>query len=135
MIQTASVSCNMDGCDGTCSVCSSGVKLVHPNLATWPPQRHGDPRFYKLLEEIADLHSRKNHDYSRAEDPLSNFRMSEQLGIDAWKGVLVRMSDKWARIQQLANGKEPKNESLRDSLIDNAVYSLICVLLLEERQS
>lgn len=102
-------------------------------LAKFVGDRHGDPRFYKLLDEIAELHSRKNHDYARTEDPLSNFRMSEGLGVPAWKGVLVRMSDKWSRIQQLSSGKEPKNESLRDSLIDNAVYSLICVLLLEEQ--
>lgn len=97
-------------------------------------ERHGDPRFYALLEEIADLHSRKNHDYAPSEEPLANFRMAEKLGVPAWKGILVRMSDKWSRIQQLASGKKAKNESLRDSLIDNAVYSLICVILLDEQK-
>ncbi len=95
-------------------------------------ERHGDPRFYALLEEIAALHSRKNHDYAPSEEPLANFRMAEKLGVPPWKGVLVRMSDKWSRIQQLSNGKSPKNESLRDSLIDLAVYALIDVLLIEE---
>ena len=61
---------------------------------------HGDPRFYKLLEEIAELHSRKNHDYTPSGDPLANFRMCEKFGIPAWKGVLTRMSDKWSRLQQ-----------------------------------
>lgn len=96
-------------------------------------ERHGDPRFYALLEEIAELHSRKNHDYAPSSEPLANFRMAEKLGVPGWKGVLVRMSDKWSRIQQLASGKTAKNESLRDSLIDNAVYSLICVILLDEQ--
>ena len=96
--------------------------------------RHGDPRFYKLLEEIADLHSRKNHDYAKSDEPLSNFRRAEAFGIEAWRGILIRMSDKWSRIEELSKGKQPKNESLRDSLIDNAVYSLLCVLLLEETQ-
>jgi hypothetical protein len=94
--------------------------------------RHGDPRFYGLLEELAELHSNKNHDYAISGDPFSNFRKSEAFGIPAWKGVLTRMSDKWSRIEQLSSGKEPKNESLRDSLIDNAVYSLIAILLLPE---
>jgi hypothetical protein len=93
--------------------------------------RHGDPRFYALLDEMAALHSNKNHDYATTDDPFSNFRRCEAFGIPAWKGVLARMSDKWSRIEQISNGKEPKNESLRDSLIDNAVYSLICVLLME----
>lgn len=93
---------------------------------------HGDPRFYRLLAELAILHSEKNHDYSKAEDPFSNFRMSEALGVEAWRGVLVRMSDKWARIEQLVSGKSPKNESVEDSLRDLAVYALICVLLRRE---
>ncbi len=97
-------------------------------------ERHGDPRFYALLDEIAALHSNKNHDYAVVGDPYSNFRKCEAFGIPAWKGVLTRMSDKWSRIEQLVGGKTPKNESLRDSLIDNAVYSLIAVLLIEEEK-
>ncbi len=94
--------------------------------------KHGDPRFYKLLDEIADLHSRKNHDYAKTEEPLSNFHRSTALGVEPWRGVLVRMSDKWSRIEQLAGGKIAKNESLRDSLVDLAVYALIDVLLMED---
>lgn len=95
-------------------------------------ERHGDPRFYQLLDEIAELHSRKNHDYAKTEEPLSNFHRSRALGVEPWRGVLVRMSDKWSRIEQLSSGKTAKNESLRDSLIDLAVYALIDVLLLED---
>lgn len=96
------------------------------------PERHGDARFYKLLDEIAALHSSKSHDYTPADDPLANFHRSERLGIPAWKGTLVRMGDKWGRIEQLAAGKTPKNESLRDTLIDLAVYALLDVVLLDE---
>lgn len=94
--------------------------------------RHGDPRFYALLEEIAELHSRKNHDYAKTTEPLSNFNRAKDLGVEPWRGVLIRMSDKWSRIEQLAGGKIAKNESLRDSLVDLAVYALIDVLLLED---
>jgi hypothetical protein len=91
-----------------------------------------NPAFIALLKEIEALHEAKNHDYSTDADPLSNLRRSEAFGVPAFKGVLVRLSDKWSRIEQLAAGKTPKNESLRDSLIDNAVYSLLAILLLEE---
>ena len=94
--------------------------------------RYGDPRFYELLAEIAQLHSDKNHDYARQSEPLSNFRRAAALGVEPWRGILVRMSDKWSRIEELSNGKNPKNESLRDSLLDNAVYSLLCIVLLDE---
>ena len=91
-----------------------------------------NPKFDALIAEIVALHDRKNHDYSEDGDPLSNFRRASKVGVDPLKGVLVRMSDKWSRIEQLTTGKTAKNESLRDSLVDNAVYSLIAVLLLDE---
>ena len=95
--------------------------------------QHGDPRFYKLLEEIGVLHASKNHDYSPADAPLYNFRRSSRLGVEPWRGVLTRMADKWSRIEELSRGKIPANESMRDSLIDNAVYSLIAIVLLDEQ--
>lgn len=91
-----------------------------------------NPKFHALLEEISKLHDSKNSDYAQDADPLSNLRRSEAFGIPAYKGVIVRLTDKWSRIEQLAGGKTPKHESLRDSLIDNAVYSLLCVILLDE---
>ena len=112
-------------CD--CGFCEDGDWICRTGQ-----HRHGDPRFYALLEEIAALHSKKNHDYAKDGEPLSNFHRSASFGIEPWKGILVRMSDKWSRIEELSKGKEPQNESLRDSLIDNAVYSLLCILLLED---
>lgn len=91
-----------------------------------------NPAFSELIEEIKKLHESKNHDYAQDDDPLSNLRKCERMGIPAFKGVLVRLTDKWSRIEQLAGGKTPKHESLRDSLIDSAVYSLLAVLLLDE---
>lgn len=93
-----------------------------------------NPAFEQLLEDIRQLHNAKNNDYATETDPLSNFRRCEAFGVPAVKGILVRMSDKWSRIEQLAGGKQPKNESLRDSLIDNAVYSLLAVVALDESE-
>lgn len=95
-------------------------------------EQHGDPRFYALLEELADLHARKNHDYAKSDEPLSNFTRSRALGVEPWRAVLIRMSDKWSRIEQLSGAKVPKNESMRDSLIDLAAYSLLSILLYED---
>lgn len=92
-----------------------------------------NPKFDALIKEIHALHESKNADYSEDSDPLSNLRRCESFGIPAWKGVLVRISDKYSRLEQLAGGKEARNESLRDTLIDQAVYSLLAVLLLDEK--
>lgn len=91
-----------------------------------------NPKFNALIDEILALHNAKNEDYADDNDPLSNFNRARKLGVSPFKGVLVRLSDKWSRIEQLSTGKVPKNESLRDSLIDSAVYSLIAVLLLDD---
>lgn len=131
-----------------CGYCglTFGMGEIH-QCATPPPrgsgtvwtlpetQRHGDPRFYKLLDELADLHSRKSHDYTPEGDPLQNFKRAEKFGVQPWKGCLVRMGDKFGRLEQLASGKTAQNESLRDTLVDLAVYSLLCVLLLDESSS
>jgi hypothetical protein len=93
----------------------------------------GHPRFYELLLTIAELHARKNHDYSKDGDPLSNFRQAEWFQISPFKGILLRMGDKWSRIAELSK-KEARvsGESMLDSLMDNAVYSLLAIILWEE---
>lgn len=95
----------------------------------------GHPRFYELLVDIAKIHAKKNHDYAQDANPLSNLKRSEAFDIPPYKGALLRMSDKWSRIEELSK-KSPAvvGESIKDSLIDNAVYSLLAILLLEEEE-
>lgn len=96
--------------------------------------RKGHKKFYELLKKIEDLHDRKNSNYANDSDPLSNLKQSEQFGIPAWQGTLVRMSDKWSRITELAKGKEDLvGEAIEDTLLDLAIYSLLCIILYEER--
>lgn len=95
----------------------------------------GHERFYELLLEMADIHAKKNHDYASDQDPLSNLKGSSRLGIKPFTGVLIRLEDKWSRIEQLFR-KDPmvKDESITDTLMDNAVYSLLGIILLEEEK-
>jgi hypothetical protein len=49
-------------------------------------------------------------------------------------GLRVRMHDKLARINHLVDsGVEPENESLRDSFIDLANYSIIAMMVLDKK--
>jgi hypothetical protein len=95
---------------------------------------HGHPDFYKLLDKMRDIHSAKNHDYSGEGDPFRNFKISETMGIPAWKGCLIRLSDKFSRLCSFARKEDyqVKDESIEDTLLDNAIYSLICILLYRE---
>ena len=98
-------------------------------------KKFGHPDFYKLLEQMADLHSRKNHDYAGTKDPLKNLRACVRLNLEPFLGVLVRLQDKWSRLEEFVNSGQlmVKNESVIDTLMDNAVYSLLAIILYEEQ--
>lgn len=95
------------------------------------PRRPGHPEFYELLNRMADLHSRKNHDYAGLNDPFSNFRQCEAFGIPAWKGAVVRLGDKYSRLVNFARvaALEVADEKIEDTLLDLAVYALITRIL------
>ena len=90
-------------------------------------------RFYEILETIKNLHDAKKHDYGNT-DIFANFRLSELAGIPAWQGSVVRMGDKYARISNFIKKGDFKfkEESIKDTLMDMAIYSLITIVLYEE---
>lgn len=94
---------------------------------------YGHPRFFKLIEKMAELHANKNRDYGNG-NPLGNFMTVEDLGVDPFLGVLVRMSDKWTRICSLTKQGENhvKDESIEDTLLDLANYSLLALVIRAE---
>ena len=93
----------------------------------------GHPRFYEILEELRDLHDRKNNNYAEDSDPLSNLRECERMGLPPYMGVFVRLGDKYSRIAELAKGKpDLVGESIFDTLKDNAIYSILGMILYEE---
>lgn len=92
----------------------------------------GDPRFHKLLQEIGELHDKKQADYGSKEDPFANVRSAVEFGIDPWIGVAIRLNDKMSRLKQAARGNTLQNESIEDTLMDGAVYNLIALILYRE---
>ena len=91
-------------------------------------------RLVELLREMRCTHDAKNHDYAGIGDPLRNFRMCEAMGLPAWKGCLVRITDKVSRLQAFAKQGElrVKDESVADTLLDLANYAILCRVLFEE---
>lgn len=95
-------------------------------------------KYLKLLDVMRELHIAKNAGYSGDDpDPWTNFRKAEDLGVPAWKGCLIRLSDKFSRLVSLV--KNPDNEKigerLQDTLLDLASYALIAVCLLDELEN
>ena len=95
----------------------------------------GDPRFFSILDEIRDVHIKKSADYGTNEDFLANVRASEDWGIPAWVGTMIRANDKIIRLQSLLVKGKLENESARDSLIDLASYAIIALILMEEEEN
>ncbi len=96
-------------------------------------------RYIELLKEMEALHIKKNAGYSGKDnpDPWANFRMCETFGVSAFKGCLVRLSDKYIRVTNLV--KDPSNdmvnENVKDTLFDLAAYALISICLMEEQEN
>ena len=81
----------------------------------------------------------KRQDYSGGEDPFTNFRKIESLGVDgltAELGALIRLMDKLSRIDILKdkpNMKGEVNENIVDTFADALNYLCIFAALCAER--
>ena len=99
-------------------------------------KRKGSPKFHKVLDNLRAIHEQKSSDYGDTNDPLANVRRgAELIGVEHWKGCLVRIADKLQRIKKYCNGGELTNESLVDSLDDLASYAVIMRAMYEETKS
>ena len=94
----------------------------------------GSARFHEILKELGDLHDKKQADYGRDNDSFANVRSSEEWGVPAWVGAMVRATDKVRRLQRFAQRGSLMNEGADDSLRDIAVYAIIALVLLEEKK-
>jgi hypothetical protein len=98
-------------------------------------KKFGHPKFYELLDTMAGIHSRKNHDYAGATgDPLRNFKASVGIGIEPWRGALLRLQDKMMRVENFAKYGILKvtDECVEDTLVDLANYALLTLILYQE---
>jgi len=93
--------------------------------------------FFDLCDQLKEMHRRKSRDYGcpSGEDPLANIRNGAKfVGIQAWKGAMVRLSDKVTRLAAYNATGRLENESLEDNLFDLASYSLLALLLHREER-
>jgi hypothetical protein len=91
-------------------------------------------RFTQVASYMIGLTSKKNADYAGSEDAFKNFQLieTETSGrISTAAGILVRLTDKLQRFANLlARPAKVADESIEDTLLDNAVYSIIMYLWL-----
>ena len=88
-----------------------------------PKPRYFEDAVYELATEIAELVIVKQRDYGH--DNINAFGLM---------GIVVRSSDKVARLRNLikereTTHREPLNESVQDTLMDTAGYSILGLML------
>ena len=87
--------------------------------------------FDDALDELKMLHDAKNHDYATEENPYKNLEGVERIGIEAWRGIVIRLMDKFERVEQYCTNGELaiKSEGMEDTFKDILVYSTLAMIL------
>jgi len=100
------------------------------NLET--QQKH----FTEITEQMKSIMFSKGNDYAN-EDRLSNFKLAGQIaGLTPELNCLSLIATKVARLGVLLNNNNtPNNESIQDSVLDLANYSLLLSMLLKDKES
>lgn len=103
-----------------------------------PPKRihAGSPAFMQAIEEIRETHIKKSQDYGDPNDALANIKAGADLvGIEPWRGCVIRMADKMQRIKAFCRDGSLANEGFEDALLDLASYAIIALIMFREEQS
>jgi hypothetical protein len=93
--------------------------------------KDGSTTFYELLDEMADLHRKKSHDYASNDDPTGNYHFAGRVaGMFAYSpndaGFAGRLAEKLYRLANLEKAKKtPLNESVEDTEKDIAVITVL----------
>ena len=88
----------------------------------------------QLMGKALDVMLKKRTDYSGSDDPFRNLRSSEFVGVEPWRGTIVRIMDKFSRIRSImdAGGSMKVDESIEDTLLDVINYTCILAGLIYE---
>ena len=88
------------------------------------------------LDALKMLHDAKNHDYATEENPYKNLEKVSAIGIEPWRGIVIRLMDKFSRLEEYCvKGKlSIKSEGVEDTFADIAVYSILARILFRKEQ-
>ena len=88
------------------------------------------------LDALKMLHDAKNHDYATEENPYKNLEKVSAIGIEPWRGIVIRLMDKFSRLEEYCVKGELaiKSEGIDDTFADIAVYSILARILFRKEQ-
>ena len=92
--------------------------------------------FDDALDELKMLHDAKNHDYATEENPYKNLEGVARIGIEPWRGIVIRLMDKFSRLEEDCVKGELviKSEGIEDTFKDIANYSILAMILFRKEQ-
>jgi len=95
-----------------------------------------EKHFNQMTEQMRTILLSKGDDYANT-DRLSNFKLAGSIsGLNAELNCLSLISTKVARLGVLLNSdKTPNNESVLDSVLDLANYSILLSMILKDKQN
>jgi hypothetical protein len=104
-----------------------GKSMSNDNDLKWEEMAE-DP-IGSILIKMYEVNKSKREDYTGDRGLFANFIESgEQVGIPAGQGIEYMISTKQSRLKGLLRpGIKPNNESVEDTLLDRAVYSVIAL--------
>jgi len=90
--------------------------------------------FIEITEQMKSIMFAKGNDYAN-EDRLSNFKLAGNIsGLTPELNCLSLIATKVARLGVLLNNdKTPNNESIHDSLLDLANYTILLTMILKDK--
>lgn len=99
-------------------------KMNHDAVENVPYNEEVDfpDEFKRVEKELLSLYRRKNHDYGNS---FHTTWLEEGAAM-----ARIRLSDKLARFKKLSRGEQSKvkDESIRDTLMDLAAYSIMTII-------
>lgn len=114
------------GVSGEAKTPIKGVIHALKQLGQRPVLENNVQQFMDITTNMAKTYAAKNHDYGNSFEQSCN-----KFGIIA---AIVRMGDKMNRLESLAVKKaEVKDESIKDTLLDLASYSIMTVMWMNNK--
>lgn len=105
--------------------------------------RNGSPIFYKLLNDMAEIHDKKSADYASNSNPFGNYKfagmLSKLFDDPDDSGFISRIGEKLYRLANLENSVEgtqkvPNFESIEDTETDVATIVTLWIAMRRERR-
>jgi nucleoside 2-deoxyribosyltransferase len=111
---------------------------LHPGfiITVVKPVKRVEPAIENALARIRKIFASKNADYRDNTEPWDgNFRdIAKQMDFDRTDATEVLIATKQARLRALrANKSKPNNESIDDTILDRAVYSVMALAQIMEQ--